>query len=375
MTSSVFASVIEEELLSALKGEAVSRKPKKEDKKKAPEVAEFVKEAEPPPVVGSGRIRLSELLSIRGITVNIPPGSYDPWVREAFSVEDWPEEAQGDIPSINPHHIIDWPTLSVIAEAIDDDSKPILVGPPGTGKSTTMEWYAAVRNQPFMRFNMNGSIEPDALLGKIMVVGGETVWHDGDYARALKLGYMICEDEWTKAPDYVNMATQWLREKGGKLRLYDKPDNDNVITPHEHARMVYTDNTKGLGDNVDKYSASNLQDSSTLDRHGEVIEMDYLSAAHEVAMLNSWFPASTEKFNNNLVKFAALIRNGYKEGVLSLTFSPRTLNNVARLALRHSSPAVAIRRAFFSKLADDSERQAVVKAYEMVWGDKYGTLV
>jgi hypothetical protein len=316
-----------------------------------------------------GWIRFSELLKKAGIKAKKPAGQPDPYVMAPWNDSDWPEEDRKYIPSKEKvkERIVNWAVDSKIAEALSMNAKPIITSPPGAGKTSGVEWWCAVMRWPFVRFNMNGSIEPDAILGKMLVNKEGTYWQDGLYPVALTRGYVIVEDEWTKAPSFINMATQWLREEGGCLRLYDKP-TDQVVVPHERARMVYTDNTLGLGDGMDKFSASNIQDTSTINRHGYFIHADYLPEDDEVRLLKVWFgDGITEKFSRKLVKLGNLIRKGYAVGEITLAWSPRTLKAVASLSLAHQDSWYGIENAFVNALASEDERNAVKAIYSQVF--------
>jgi len=324
-----------------------------------------------PPVAPKGWIRYSKLLDLNGVDYVKPKGAHDPFVLPPYADSDWPEGVQADIPKkkIIQERVVNWEVDSKIAEALSMNAKPIITSPAGAGKTTGVEFYAALMRQPFARMNMNGSIEPDAILGKIMVSPEEgTYWVDGLYPSCLKAGYIICEDEWTKAPSFVNMATQWLREEGGCLRLYDKPE-DQVVVPDSRARMAYTDNTLGLGDGLDRYAASQIQDVSTINRHGYFIYAPYLSEEQEVKLLTKWFGDNiTDQFATMLVKFGGLVRQGYMEGEITLAWSPRTLKNVAKLCLAHQDAWSGIESAYYMALADDTERAAVKQWYTQVFG-------
>ena len=64
------------------------------------------------------------------------------------------------------------------------------------------------------------------------------------------------------------MCFQWLFEDTDpKLLLYGNNDTENMyLTPHEEFSVVLCDNVRGTGDGLDKYAATAIQDSSTLNR-------------------------------------------------------------------------------------------------------------
>jgi cobaltochelatase CobS len=164
-----------------------------------------------------------------------------------------------------------------------------------------------------------------------------------------------------KLPPGVQMAMQHLYEEGGHLLIDDKPgsyEEKKVIPGHEW-RLFLTDNSKGTGDNIDRFAATQIQDTSTLDRFAMVIELDYLPVAEEVGMLQKKYPGMDKVIINRLVKFAHLVRNGYKAGELGVTLSPRGLQTACELMGQSMAPKAAVALAFINKIGDADEKKAV----------------
>lgn len=320
-----------------------------------------------------GKILLSAALKKAGYNnVIVPKDALDPYIT-VNKKSDWPKAIRIDIPEADLDYIWPWNVTVELAMALEDGEKPLATGMPGTGKTAWSKNYAAVIKQPYLRFNMNGAIEPDSFLGKILVEDGSTVWKDGDFPKALKAGYFINIDEWTKMVAPVAMALQWLFEDEGKLRLYDKPE-DNVVSPHEKVKIMLCDNSKGLGDGIDKFAATNIQDSSTLDRFGVAVEFSYLAREQEISLIQSWESDLTHGMAEKIVMFSEMVRKAYNQGEVSLSFSPRTLKKASRYTLRYQDPSKGIGMTFFRKLSDDSERSAVNGFFGTVFGSKYGDL-
>jgi cobaltochelatase CobS len=248
-----------------------------------------------------------------------------------------------------------------------------IVGPTGAGKSSMVEYGCALTGRPFIRMQGRGDMESAALLGQMKVEGGDTVWTDGELTLGVREGAVVCIDEWTLIPPEILMSLQWLMEDGGKLLLTDMPAGagERLIEPHPNFRLVCTDNTRGLGDDTGAFAATNVQNTATLDRFGTVIHVDYLSEAHELDVLTSEYPALTNRLGRMMIKFAGLVRDGYEQGELSLTMSPRTLLNWSKKALYYGDAALALKTCFYEKMSSDAERQAVAALYSTAFGQPF----
>lgn len=281
-----------------------------------------------------------------------------------FDKEDWPEHVQSDIPVLDPHYVWDRPAVEAFAVAMERGHKPRLVGHPGVGKSTLPLNYCAVTNRPFARINFNTAIEAGDVIGHIGIREQNgtsvTTYIEGEFPKRMREGYLLLLDEMYRAPSGVLMALQRVFERDGVLKLTEK-EGDNIVKPHEHFRLTVADNTKGLGDNVDKFGSALIQDVSSLNRFELTIEMDYLPADAETSLITSWEPRIQPKLAKQMVQAATLIREAYKEGSLSLPMSPRNLRAWAEYTTVYNNPIVALRNVYYTSLAEENEQQLVQK--------------
>ncbi len=104
-----------------------------------------------------------------------------------------------------------------------------------------------------------------------------------------------------------------------------------------------TDNTLGMGDDLDKYAASNVLDTSFLDRWDINVRMDYLSSKDEIKLVRTWVPEIKEPLAKKLVQLADLCRKGFAQGEFPLPMSPRHVRTVAELSYEWQNPVMAIR--------------------------------
>ena len=94
----------------------------------------------------------------------------------------------------------------------------------------------------------------------------------------------------------------------------------------------------------------------------------------ECKLIRSWYPDLTQTMADKIIKFANLVRVAYNKDEVSLSFSPRPLEAIARLTLIHKNPARAVSSVYFRKLADDGEKAAVNAMFKTIFGNQYGDL-
>jgi len=297
-------------------------------------------------------------------------------VTTRYDVDDWDEEEQSLIPDVEavkhyrPDHTVLYPSML----AREDNLKVLTYGPTGSGKTDMYKFIAALCNQPYMRINGRADMESDSLLGKPWISEGTMTFELGQLPIGLMKGRLICFDEPWKTPSGIQMALQRYYERNGQLFLDDMPGTvaEKTITPHARASMVLCDNVVGTGDNLDQYGATMVQDSSTLNRMDLVLTLDYLSQDDEVDMMMARYKYLTKDNTRKMVQLANLIRTGYKEGVLSVTMSPRNLMSWAEMAYAVKNYEVAFAWTMGKRFnRSDSEAQAIKGHYHTVFGKTF----
>ena len=292
------------------------------------------------------------------ITNGVLPTSGINHVITKYPEDTWSEEHRENIPDRDPLFYWDADLLEEGLLAYELNTPWLCVGPPGTGKTSAGKQLAAILEQPYARFNGKDGIEPAAFLGYMTIEKGDTVWRDGLMAQAVANGYYMAIDEIFKLPPGIQMAMQSLYERGGFLMLDEKPGTikEKHIYPRKEFRILGTDNTKGTGDDLDKYPAGQMQDVSSIDRFGVTTEVNYLLPAIERKMLETRYKETDRGVIKRVVAFANLVRESFMhQGDLSLTMSPRGLMLVCELVNKGLSLERALRMTYVSKLGDDAE--------------------
>ena len=83
----------------------------------------------------------------------------------------------------------------LFAHAFHQRLPVLLKGPTGCGKTRFVEHMAARLGRPLITVSCHGDLTAADLMGRHLIDGGDTVWHDGPLARAVRTGAICCLDE------------------------------------------------------------------------------------------------------------------------------------------------------------------------------------
>jgi hypothetical protein len=158
-----------------------------------------------------------------------------------------------------------------------------VVGPPGCGKSITLEQIAIDLEIPFVRFSLGGYLDPANLLGDIQLCDSEngqgivTYYVKGILAEMAEKGGMIIFDELDQMEPAGNSVFQRITEADGQIviKTHDKNKPTVVIQRHPMFRMAFTSNTEGHGDVSGMFAGVQQQNQSLLDRINARFFTDY----------------------------------------------------------------------------------------------------
>jgi cobaltochelatase CobS len=284
----------------------------------------------------------------------------------------WSEKIRPFIPSPKKGYVIQMEQALDILRAWEMGDKTLISGPTGAGKSSLVEHLCALTRRPFVRFNATGDMDSSMIFGQLTAQDGSTVWVDGVVTEAVRYGAICCWDEYDVTPPEISMGMQWLLEEDGKLFLKEMPGTaaEKFIVPHADFRLVCIGNTVGAGDESGHHAGVNVQNSATIDRFGTAIKLGYLPAKHEIEMIVNVIDGMTKQAADKLVKFAALIRQGYEQNTLGYTMSPRALLAIAKkMVMWGLTPRLACEKVYFNKL-NASQRRAAEQLFDKVYGGK-----
>jgi MoxR-like ATPase len=197
-----------------------------------------------------------------------------------------------------------------------------ITGHSGNGKTLMVEQVCAELNRECIRVNISIETDESDLLGGPVLVDGNTPFRDGPVLLAMKRGAILLIDEVDRGSNKL-MCLQGILE--GKA-FYNKKTGE-VIKPAPGFNVIATANSKGQGTDEGKYLVQIL-DSAFLERFPITVEQEYPTATIEKKILA---PLIEDKdFVDNLVQWADVVRQSYKQGATDELISTRRLVHIAK---------------------------------------------
>ncbi|WP_120716238.1 cobaltochelatase subunit CobS [Tsuneonella amylolytica] len=293
--------------------------------------------------------------------------------REVFGLDlDWqiPAFSQADprVPDLDEGYVFDPDTTMAILAGFAHDRRVMVQGYHGTGKSTHIEQVAARLNWPCIRINLDAHISRIDLVGRDAIVLRDglqvTEFREGLLPWALQHPVALVFDEYDAGRPDVMFVIQRVLEQQGKLTLLDQ---NRVIRPDPHFRLFATANTVGLGDTSGLYHGTQAINQGQMDRWNLVVALNYLPADTEQKIVATKAPQTDPKTIADMVKVAAMTRQGFIGGDISTVMSPRTVMTWAQNAAIFGDVGFAFRVTFLNK-CDEAERVLVAEYYQRVFG-------
>ena len=228
-------------------------------------------------------------------------------------------------------------------EASCNNHIPVLLkGPTGCGKTRFMEHMAWRLGRPLITVSCHDDLTAADLVGRFLIVGGETRWSDGPLARAVRAGGICYLDEIVEARKDTIVVIHPLADDRRVLPI-EKTGEQLTAPPEFCLAISYNPGYQSV-----------LKDLKQSTRQRFVsIEFDYPNANIEAEIV-ARESGLDEDTANRLVKFAIMTRNlkgnGLEEGA-----STRLLVHAAKLMTSGMSPTAACRGAICETLTDDPD--------------------
>ena len=202
-----------------------------------------------------------------------------------------------------------------------------ITGLSGNGKTLAVTQACAVAKREMIRVNITIETDEDDLLGGYRLRDGQTVWQNGPVIEAMERGAVLLLDEIDLASNKI-MCLQPILEGSG---IYVKKIN-KFVKPKIGFNVVATANTKGQGSDDGKFIGTNVLNEAFLERFPVTFEQEYPGNKTEIKIVATKLKSagkSDDKFANNLVTWADVIRKTFKDGGVDEIISTRRLVHIA----------------------------------------------
>lgn len=230
-----------------------------------------------------------------------------------------------------------------IFEASCQNGIPVLLkGPTGCGKTRFMEHMAWRLKRPLITVSCHDDLTAADLVGRYLIIGGETRWVDGPLSRAVRGGGICYLDEIVEA------------RKDTTVVIHPLADDRRVLPIEKTGELLTAEDEFCLAISYNPGYQSVLKDLKQSTRQRFVsIEFDYPQADIETDIIVKE-SGIDRKTAVQLVKYAGMTRNlkgsGLEEGA-----STRLLVHAAKLMASGIDPRTACRGAISQTLTDDPD--------------------
>lgn len=234
-------------------------------------------------------------------------------------------------------------------EAAYEAKLPVMLkGPTGCGKTRFVEYMAYRMNRPLITVACHEDLSATDLVGRFLLEGEETVWHDGPLTTAVRNGAICYLDEVVEARKDTVVIIHPLTDDRRRLPIEKR--GTVIEAPPEFMLVVsYNPGYQSI-----------LKDLKQSTRQRFIaMEFDYPNAEDEAAIVAKEGGIDRQTAQD-LVKIGQKVRNlrghGLEEGV-----STRLLIYAAQMIAKGISPINAAEVALCSPITDDRELQRSIR--------------
>ncbi len=224
----------------------------------------------------------------------------------------------------------------------------MLKGPTGCGKTRFVEAMAYKLGRPLITVACHEDLSATDLVGRFLIEGDETVWHDGPLTTAVRHGAICYLDEIVEA------------RKDTIVLIHPLTDDRRILPIEKLGKLLSAPDDFMLVISYNPGYQSVLKDLKQSTRQRFLsLEFDYPNADAETKIV-SREGGINDATARDLVKIGEKVRNlkghGLEEGV-----STRLLVYAAQMIARGVEPVTACEIAIASPITDDSELQRSIR--------------
>ena len=237
----------------------------------------------------------------------------------------------GNIVPVKDPVFVPWGHYKDIKQIVSSKQfYPIFItGLSGNGKTMNVQQACAQTKRECIRVNITIETDEDDLLGGYRLQDGQTVWQNGPVIEAMERGALLLLDEIDLASNKVMCLQPILEGNGVFLKKINK-----FVAPAEGFNVIATANTKGQGSEDGKFIGTNILNEAFLERFPITVEQSYPTNKIENKILanvlskRNLTTQKDEKFANDLVTWADVIRKTFYEGGVDEIISTRRLVHI-----------------------------------------------
>lgn len=241
-----------------------------------------------------------------------------------------------------PYYLASRDEISLFESAYAHRLPLMLKGPTGCGKTRFVEYMAWRLGRPLVTISCNEDMSASDLVGRYLLDGGGTTWHDGPLTLAARYGAICYLDEVVEARQDTTVVIHPLADSRRALPLEKKGE---VVVAHPAFQLVVSYNPGYQATSKD-LKISTRQRFAAIDFHYPDGQHEARIVAHEAGI--------PETLAADLVivaqKSRALTEYGLDEGV-----STRMIVYAGRLISAGVSPRAACEMCMMHPLTDDPE--------------------
>jgi cobaltochelatase CobS len=263
-------------------------------------------------------------------------------------------------PRIDPHFEFPAEATKLLYYAFEAGQRPLLVGPPSTGKSCLALNMCAALGWGFQRVNFNGQATPRSLFGSPRAgAQGETYFLYGVVPLAMRgndgKGECLLLDEIGFIDPDMSAGLHPVMEPGGSLVLQE--NGGEVVWPGPLFRIIGTDNVGAQGDMTGAFHGVKPLNAAFMDRWSMQINVGYMDQGTETDVLLRKVPELPRKVADIMCEISNASReqSGDTEILNPVTF--RQVLDWASLAVQHRDILAGWKAVVLNKA---SEEDAIV---------------
>jgi MoxR-like ATPase len=259
-------------------------------------------------------------------------------------------------------HDFEWLSFSISMGA-----KANVVGPTGCGKTLMFEYYAAITGRPCLRIEHNQELDKATVFGQVHITEGDTDFVPGMFVVSAAAPTLVILDEVSRAPGGANMIYKRAMDRGEIYVPEMKDAGARAVKPHPQWVLCGTDNTKGDGEDMDKYPMSNVQDAAFRNAWDIMLLVDYLAKVEEAELIKGMAPRMGGTQVAALANFSHLMHTAFKTGDINTAFSPRQLSTICDCVTNGVAIKDAVEKSFVN-FCSKSEVSDVRESYRAAFG-------